>query len=125
MAYSKFIEVLFSTKNCSKILKMYNKLSFVEKQIVLSNDKVRQKLYKIINIELLISMIIDLPLEFRINFLKGLDYQKFCKKYEKVVIEFLQLQNFDNFDYQKLSCFEEIKEKSILTQIFRRFRLIN
>ncbi len=120
MAYSKFIEVLFSTKNCSKILKMYNKLSFVEKQIVLSNDKVRQKLYKIINIELLISMIIDLPLEFRINFLKGLDYQKFCKKYEKVVIEFLQLQNFDNFDYQKLSCFEEIKEKSILTQIFRK-----
>lgn len=120
MANSKFLEVLFSTKNYSKILKEYNKLSFVEKQIILSNDKVKHRLYKIIDIELLISMLIDLPFEFRINFLRGIDYQKFCKNYEKVIIEFLQLQNYDNFDYQKLSCFEEIKEKSILTLIFRK-----
>lgn len=35
----KFLEVLFSTKNNSKI-KEFNKLSSIEKQEVLSNDKV-------------------------------------------------------------------------------------
>lgn len=120
MANSKFIEILFSTKNHSKILKEYNKLSFTKKQIDLSNNKVRERLYKIIDPELLISMLIDLPFEFRIDFLKGIDHQKFNKNYEKVIIEFLQLPNYDDFDYQKLSYFEEIKEKSILTLILRK-----
>lgn len=69
MKNSKFLEILFSTKNNSKILKEYNKLSLTEKQIVLSNNKVRQRLYKIIDIELLISLLIDLPFESRMIFL--------------------------------------------------------
>lgn len=121
MTNSKFLKVLFSTNNRSKILKDYNKLSSVEKQTVLSNNKVKQKLYKIIDIELLISMLLDLPFECRKNFLSGINHQKFCKNYEKEIIEFLQLQNYDDFNYQKLSCFEEIKEKTILPLIFRKF----
>ena len=94
MTNRNFLEILFSTKNYDKILKEYNKLTILEKQIVLSNDKVKQRLYKIINIELLVSILIDLPFEFRIKFLNGLNYQKFLKNYEKVIIEFLQLQNY-------------------------------
>lgn len=118
-----FLEILFSTKNNDKILKEYNKLSILEKQKVLSNDKVKQRLYKIIDIELLVSMLIDLPFEYRINFLNGLNYQKFLKNYEKVIIEFLQLQNYDDFDYQKLSDFEDIKEKSVLPLLFRKISI--
>lgn len=66
-------------------------------------------------------MLIDLPFEFRINFLKEINCQDLCKNYENVIIEFLQLQKYDDFDYQKLVCFEGIKEKSILPLIFRSF----
>lgn len=120
MKNNKLIEVLFSTKNFNKILTEFNKLSFSDKQIVLNNDKIKQRLYKIADINLLVNLLIDLPLEARISFLKGINKEKYSKGYEKIVMEFLQLKDYDDFDYRKLTLFKDIKDKKILSAIFRK-----
>ena len=73
MKYNKLIEFLFSTKNINKILTEFNKLSLNDKQILLTNDNIKQRLYKIADINLLVNLLIDLPLETRINFLKEIN----------------------------------------------------
>ena len=120
MKYNKLIEVLFSTRNFNKILTEFNKLSLSDKQIVLTNDKIRQRLYKIADINLLVSLLIDLPLDARINFLKGINKEKYSQDYEKIIIEFLKLQNYDEFDYKKLTLFENMKDKQLLLSMFRK-----
>lgn len=120
MKYNKLIEVLFSTRNLSKILTEFNKLSLSDKQIILTNNKIKQRLYKIADINLLVNLLIDLPLEVRINFLKGINKEKYSQDYEKIIIEFLKLQDYDEFDYKKLSLFENMKDKQLLLSMFRK-----
>lgn len=121
MKYDKLMEVLFSTKNYNKILTEFNKLLPKEKEIILSNNKVKQRIYKVADISLLVNILIDLSLEFRIKFLSTINNDKYCSEYEKTIIEFLKLSNYEEFNYQQLSTFENIKDKQILTLMFRKF----
>lgn len=120
MKYNKLIEFLFSTKNINKILTEFNKLSLNDKQILLTNDNIKQRLYKIADINLLVNLLIDLPLETRINFLKEINKEKYLKNDEKIIIEFLKLQDYDEFDYKKLTLFENMKDKQLLSIMFRK-----
>jgi len=120
MKYNKLIEVLFKTKNINKILTEYNKLPPYDKQIILTNNKIKERLYKIADINLLVNLLIDLPTESRINFLKGINIEKYTQDYEKIIIEFMKLQDYDKFDCRNLIIFENIKDKQILSTIFRK-----
>lgn len=120
MKYDNLMQVLFSTKNYNKILNEFNKLSLKEKIVILSNGKVKQRIYKIADIGLLVSILIDLPLEFRIKFLSSINNEKYSFEYEKIIIEFLKFSNYEEFDYKQLSSFENIKDKQILTLMFRK-----
>lgn len=120
MKYNKLIEVLFSTKNLNKILTEFNKLSLNDKQIILTNDKIKQRLYNIADINLLVNLLIDLPLGIRINFLKEINKEKYLQDYERIIIEFLKLQNYDEFDYKQLILFENMKDKQFLSSMFRK-----
>lgn len=121
MKYDKLIEILFSTKNYNKILAEFNKLSLHEKEYILSNSKVKQRIYKIADINLLVNILIDLPYEFRVNFLRPITYEKYNHEYEKSILEFLKLSNYEEFEYKQLSVYENIKDKQALTLMFRRF----
>lgn len=121
MKYDKLMEVLFSTKNYNKILTEFNKLSPKEKQIILSHDKVRQRIYKITDISLLVNLFIDLPFEFGIEFLDTIDNKRYGSQPEKVILQFLRLANYEEFDYHELSAFGTVKDKQILTLMFRKF----
>lgn len=121
MKNNKFIEVLFSTKNFNKILTEFNKLSFHDKQIVLKDERVKQRLYKIADINLLVKLLIDLPLDTRINFLKDIAEEKYVEDYEKFAIEFLKLEDYNTFEYKKLASFENMTDKQILSLLFRKF----
>lgn len=119
MKNNKFLEVLFSTKNNSKILKEYNNLCKNDKINFLSIDKVKNRLNNIIKIDLLFSMLIDLPFDFRINFLNNINTSKFQQSYEKMIIDFLKLQNYEEFNIDNIKHFINIKDKQIILLIFR------
>lgn len=118
--YNKFLELLFKTKNLSKILKAYNSLSMIEKQTVLNNEKVIQRIAKISDIYFLLSLTSNLPSEIRINFLNNLDTQKFTKDYELFIINFLKISDYEQFDYQQLNILANITDTSILELLFRQ-----
>lgn len=121
MKFKKLMDVLFSTKNLNKITSAFNSLSPREKQIVLSEEKVKTRLYKIADANLLVAILIDLPYEVRNNFLKSIDKDKFSED-EKVLIDFLCLPNYEDFDYHKLSAINELRDKQVLTLIFRKLQ---
>ena len=120
MRYDKLIEILFSTKNYNKILAEYNKLSLKEKEYILLNDRVKQRIYKIADINLLVNILIDLPYEFRNNFLSSINSEKYKYDYEKSTLEFLKLSNYEEFEHTQLSTYQNIKDKQVLTLIFRK-----
>ena len=111
---------LFSTKKYSKVLNEFNTLSIKEKQIVLTDERIKKRLYKIADINLLFSILIDLPYNFRDIFLNS----NLCKKYntdsEKELISFLKLQNYEDFDYKKITTLNYNKTKQIIPILFRK-----
>lgn len=123
MKYDKLIEILFSTKNYNKILAEFNKLSLNEKEYILSNSKVKQRIYKIADINLLVNILIDLPYEFRVSFLSHITYEKYNYEYEKSILGFLNLSNYEDFDYKQLTIYENIKDKQVLSLMFRKFSI--
>lgn len=120
MKCDKLIKILFSTKNTNKILTEFNKLSPKEKETVLSNDKVRERIYKIADISFLVNILIDLSPKYRINFLNTIKIDKYNSEPEKIIINFLKLTNYEGFDDQQLSKLENIKDKQILTLMLRK-----
>lgn len=119
MNFEKIKKILFSTKNYNKIISAFNTLSVRDKQILLSDDSVKTRIYKIANAHLLIAILIDLPYDFRVDFLRTFDKDKLPEE-EKILIEFLYLSNYDNFDHSKLSNLEGLKDKQVLNLIFRK-----
>lgn len=82
------IQMLFSTKNKDKILSNFNKLSLSDKQLFLSIDKVKMRLSKIADIDLLTNMLIYLPYEFRHDFLRILIQLIFPNNMKKQFLNF-------------------------------------
>lgn len=121
----KFVELLFKTKNYDKIIPQFNKLSLKEKEACFSVKKVRDRIYKIADINFLISILIDLPYEVRIGFLREFPTDKFEKSYEQSIINFLSLKNFNDFDISELANYGEMTDKTILTQLFKRLSIEN
>lgn len=119
MNFEKIKKILFSTKNYNKIISAFNTLSVRDKQILLSDDSVKTRIYKIANAHLLIAILIDLPYAFRVDFLRTFDKDKLPEE-EKILIDFLYLSNYDNFDHSKLSNLEGLKDKQVLNLIFRK-----
>ena len=113
------IETLFSTKNINKITAAFNSLSPKEKQIVLSEEKVKERLYKIADAYFLITILIDLPYSVRNTFLQDINRDKFSKE-ENILINFLLLSNYEDFDYHNLANLTKIKDKQIINLIFRK-----
>lgn len=113
-------EILFSTKNYNKILAAYNSLSYKEKQELLHNEDVILRIKKIANTSLLINLLIDLPYEYRIDFLSNLDDLKNTSDPDYIVLAFLHLPNYYDWNIGHLNSLKDLKDKDILIPLFRK-----
>lgn len=94
-------------------------MSFSDKQLFLSIDKVKKRLSRIADIDLLANMLIYLPFEFRCDFFKSFDTTNFSKQYEKTIFEFLNSPDYHTFEYQRLIPLHDANIK-LLSLIFRK-----
>ncbi len=119
MNYEKFTKVLMTTKNYNKIISAFNAIPHHERQRILSNDSIRMRLYKIGDAKLLIAILIDLHYEFRINFLEGIDKNGIALE-DRILMNFLSLENYEDFDSRDLIYLEDLKDKQVLSIMFKK-----
>lgn len=122
---NKALEALFKTKNNNKILPEYNKLTQKEKIAFLSSEKVKQRIIKIADTELLTNILIDLPHSFRKNFLDSVNLDKYQEDYEQVIINFLQLSDYNNLNLNEITKLKNIPSRKTLEPIFRKLNTTN
>ena len=108
---------LYKTKNYNKILSEFNRLTPAEKENALRNEKVLDRLDDIDDFNLFFNILIDLSYEFRTEFLEDFEAFDEC---EEVLLSFLKLKNYRDFDIKELSKVVRIKEKQPLILILRR-----
>lgn len=120
MDYKRLIGFLANANNSSKFMNTFNSLSFKDKQVVLSNDKVRRKVLSFKDVGVLVNILIDLPADFRINFLSMVNLDDYKNKYEKTIIGFLRLENYDDFDHRELATFTDLKDKQVLATMLKK-----
>ena len=120
MAYDRIIGVLCKINNTNKFLTEFNNIPLKDKLIILSNDKVKKKVISFCDTPFLVSLLIDLPADFRISFLKTVNIENFKKKYDSTIIDFLMLENYNDFDHSKLESFKELKDKQALATMLKR-----
>ena len=121
----KALEILFKTKNSNKILPEYNKLTQKEKIAFLSSDKVKQRILKIADTELLTNILIELPHSFRKNFFNGANLDKYQQDYEQAIINFLQLPDYNNLNLDDITKLKNMPNRKTLEPIFRKLNTTN
>ena len=120
MNYERLIGILSKTNNPTKLLNDINKLSAKDKLIVLSSEKLRRKILSLKDVGLLVNILIDLPADFRINFLSTVNLEEYKQEYERVIIEFLRLEDYNTFNHKGLASFTDLKDKQILATMLKK-----
>ncbi len=120
MNINKVKDVLFSTKNYNKILSSFNALSLKEKQKLLKEEIVIKRINKIANTSLLVSILIDLPYEFRTFFIRNLNDGLFRSDLDQCILEFLKLPNYHDWDILNLPLLQELKDQKTIVLIIRK-----
>ena len=119
MGYDRLIGILYDTNNINKLTSEIKKLSLKGKLTVLSNDKIRRKVLGFKDTNLLTNILIDLPFDFRINFLSYVNLNEYNNQYDKVIINYLRQENYDDFDHSQFSSFKDLKDKKTLSTILK------
>ena len=121
MNVEEILQTIYSTTKRDKVLSCFYELPFSEKQAFLKSKKGKQKILKVADLDFLFRLLIYLPYQTRINFLDSIPLDNYSEEYEKVLIQFLRLKNYNDFDTSQLFLFPNIKEKPLIMMMFRTF----
>lgn len=120
MANNTVISILYKANNSKVLLNTLIKLPPKERMTALSYERVKKTILSINDFSLLTPIFIDLPYDFRINFLKNVNRNNLSNEYEKDILDFLRLKDYKDCNLTGVESFKDIKNKQIITLIFRR-----
>ena len=118
---NKFKHILFSTTKVDKIILAFNSLYPEEKDKVLTDEDIKERLLDINNISLIIYLLLNSNKSIKDNYLISLNNSTKDNEHDEALLEYLSLTNYSLFPISKLQLLSSKNDNYLLFEILKNY----